>query len=246
MIGLVPFLMAGDGGIDFTLECLLEMDLAKGGPPAFVELGIPFSDPVADGPVLQAAAGRALAAGTTPNDVFRLAERYRDAGGQTPLLAFSYANPLLRGPVESTARRLHDAGFAGAMIPDLPLEEWRPFARALRDRALAPIPFAAPTTSDARLAESLEHGAGFLYAIGRLGITGKSTAFTPELIERLDALWQISHLPVAVGFGIATAAQVRALDGHADLAIVGSALVEHIHQAGSPSGARDFLEQLRS
>lgn len=257
---LVPFLMAGDGGIDRTLAILLELDQCKPGPPAYVELGIPFSDPVADGPVLQAASKRALDAGTTPADVLHLARRYRDAGGRIPLLAFSYSNPLFQASIDKTVGDLVDAGFAGALVPDLPLEEWRPFARAMAHSNLAAIPFAAPTTCPERLAESLELGGGFLYAIGRLGTTGQATAMDSALLERLSQLRSSSRLPVAVGFGIRTAQHIRALRGHADLAVVGSALVEAIHTGIAESDvlpspgnhtlaahiARQFLEDLQA
>ena len=249
--GIVPFLMAGDGGLERTLEVLFALDAADGGPPAAVELGIPFTDPVADGPVLQAAAGRALSAGTTPDGVLELARDYRRAGGTTTLYCFSYANPLVGRGAQDGAARLQEAGFDGAMIPDLPLEEWRPFAEALVECGLAPIPFCAPTTSRRRLAAMLELGRGFLYAIARLGTTGSATQLSPGLMRRLDELHHLSPLPVGIGFGLRTRSEVEALAGHVDLAIVGSALVDAIHNAGpstarAAEAARHFLTQLRS
>jgi tryptophan synthase alpha chain len=257
---LVPFLMAGDGGVDRTLAVLLELDHCKPNRPAYVELGIPFSDPVADGPILQAAAKRALKAGTTTADVFQVASRYRDAGGTIPLLAFSYCNPLFQVSLEQTVQDLADAGFAGALVPDLPLEEWRPFAAAMSQRNLAAIPFAAPTTCPERLAESVQLGGGFLYAIGRLGTTGQATSMDGALLQRLAQLRSDSRLPVGVGFGISSAVHIQALRGHVDLAVVGSALVEAIHRGATESGAsspltthtkaariaRQFLEALQA
>jgi tryptophan synthase alpha chain len=248
--------MAGDGGLDRTLALLRALDTAEGGPPAAIELGVPFTDPIADGPLLRAAADRALAAGTTLTGVLELVWRYRAGGGKTPLYCFSYANPLIARGASEGAKRLLDSGFDGALVPDLPLEEWRPFAEAQLDLGLAPIPFCAPTTSPKRLAAALELGRGFLYAIARLGITGSSTAVSAELLARLDDLSAASPIPVGVGFGLRTRDAVAALAGHADLAIVGSALVDTIHRAalaagpGSPTeraatAARHFLTRLQ-
>ena len=246
--GLAPYVTAGDGGLDLTLDVLHALEEAGA---SCVELGVPFSDPIADGPVLQAAAQRALDAGTTVDGILDLVRRFRAGGGTLPILFFSYSNPLFVRGLEGAARELADAGADGLLVPDLPVEEMGPWSGAATAAGLAPVGFVTPTTSDARVARAAEASRGFVYVIGRTGITGARTelgdAATQEFLGRVAAR---SCLPLGVGFGIRSADQVAAVAPHAALAIVGSALVQHLFEARSQGGdpaqaARGFLDGLR-
>ncbi len=228
--GIAPYITAGDGGLDCTRGLL---EALEAGGAACVELGLPFSDPIADGPVLQAAAQRALDAGTTLDGVLDMVREYRAAGGDLPLALFSYTNPLVhgRGGFERCAGRLADAGLDGVLIPDLPIEEAAPFDAAAAQAGLASIHFVAPTTTPERVARAAEASRGFLYVIGRMGVTGGATQLGGAALETLTRVRAATRLALGVGFGIRNAEQVRALAPHAELAIIGSALVDAIHHA---------------
>jgi tryptophan synthase alpha chain len=251
--GLAPYVTAGDGGMDTTLAVLRGLDRAG---VACVELGLPFSDPVADGPVLQAAAERAIAAGASFDRVLDLIARFRGESprGQAPIVLMGYANPLLRRGWEGSCKALAEAGADGVLVADLPIEEGATLAAAAEKAGIAAIFFAAPTTADERLAAAVRLSRGFLYAIGRLGVTGARASVDPAQEGFLDRVRAAAgELPVAVGFGLSTAEQVRAVAAHADLAIVGSAMVDRIHRAFTASGgdsesaaraAEDFAREL--
>ena len=236
--GIAPYLTAGDGGFARTRSLLEAVERAGA---SCVELGVPFSDPIADGPVLQAAASRALDGGATLDGVVRCVRDYRARGGALPLICFSYLNPLLSGGVEARLDELADAGFDGLLVPDLPVEESGALSEAARGRGLTLSLFCAPTTSPERLAEAAERTTGFLYVVGRVGVTGRSTAVGDETSTWLGAVRAAAPgVPLGLGFGLRTPEQVASLRGRAELAIVGSALVDAIHHAGaaaSPSGA---------
>ncbi|MFT5734886.1 MAG: tryptophan synthase alpha chain, partial [Planctomycetota bacterium] len=228
---------AGDGGLDLTLELLRAMEDAGAG---CVELGVPFSDPIADGPTLQAAAERSLEAGTTLDGIERTVRAFRDGGGTVPILAFSYVNPLLSGGAAGGLNRrfasLRKAGFDGVLIPDLPIEEAPGLAALAENHGLCTTLFCAPTTADDRLKRAAEATRGFLYVVGRTGVTGANTEVSQTSESYLQRVRSLSgETPLGVGFGIRTAAQVAAVSEHAELAIVGSALVAAIHEAGSTS-----------
>ena len=233
--GLAPYVTAGDGGLETTLAVLRALDRAGA---SCVELGLPFSDPIADGPVLQAAADRALAAGTTFDGVLEMLARFREKSA-LPVVIMSYANPLLRRGWEVSARAIREAGGSGLLVADLPVEEGDAMRDAAEDAGIAPIFFVSPTTSEERMVRAIEASRGFVYAIGRFGVTGARTELDPGCQAFLARVRGWSNgLPVAVGFGIATAADVRAAVEHADLAIVGSALVKRIHVALESGGGR--------
>lgn len=246
--GLAPYVTAGDGGLERTLDVLHALEAAGA---ACVELGVPFSDPIADGPVLQEAAQRALAAGTNVDGVLDLVARYRRAGGELPILLFTYSNPLLVRGLESAAAGMREAGADGLLVPDLPLEEMEPWSAAATEAGLAPVGFATPTTSDRRITRVAELSRGFVYVIARTGITGARTDLADERTQAfLARVRACSSLPLGVGFGIRSADQVAAVTPHAALAIVGSALVKHLHETGSGGGdvaaaAGEFLAALR-
>ncbi len=237
--GVAPYLTAGDGGFARTVLLLEAVERAGA---ACVELGVPFSDPIADGPVLQAAAARALDGGATLDGVIRCVRDYRAGGGALPLICFSYLNPLLSGGVEARLDELAEAGFDGLLVPDLPVEESDALAEAARRRGLTLSLFCAPTTSPDRLAEAARQTTGFLYVVGRVGVTGRSTAVGDEIGDYLGAVRVAApRVPLGLGFGLRTPEQVASLCGRAELAIVGSALVDAIHRAGAaaPSSEAD-------
>jgi len=251
--GVAPFLTAGDGGLERTLACLRALDRAGA---ACAELGLPFSDPIADGPVLQAAADRALEAGTTYASVCELLRAFRagDAhhpASALPIAIMSYSNPLLVRGLERSARELASAGADAWLVPDVPLEEGDELRAAGAAAGLACIAFVSPTTDDARLERAAHASRGFLYAIGRFGVTGTSTDLDGDAQSFLARVREAcGELPLAVGFGIDTPAKVRAAVRHADLAIVGSALVQHVHEVGGDAcaaagAAEHFVRDLR-
>jgi len=240
--GLVPYLTAGDGGLEYTLSCLracAEADVA------LVELGVPFSDPMADGPILQAAAQRSLDGGTTLEGILEVVRRFR-AESQLPIALFTYANPLYRMGLFEAARALKDAGVDGVMVPDIPLEESAPMREAMNASGLTLTLFVAPSTKPDRLKQIAALSQGFLYVIGRMGVTGRSTeaGSSEDLLARvLDQ----SQCPVGLGFGLREPSQVASALKQADLAIVGSALVNHLHQSNYGDGVCfDFLNHLMS
>jgi len=256
--GIAPYLTAGDGGSDVTLAILRE--LAERDVPC-VELGLPFSDPIADGPLLQAANDRALAAGTTFEEVLEILSRFRrggrgELGRDLPVIVMSYSNPLVRRGWGNAVRALARAGADGLLVADLPIEEAGAMSSAARMAGIAPIFFVAPTTSEQRMTTAIQMSRGFVYAIGRLGVTGARTELDDAAQAFLARVRQVAGgLPVGVGFGISNASEVGAALKHADLAIVGSAFVEHVHQAVSQAApprrldaarvaAREFLQVL--
>ncbi|MCP4093456.1 MAG: tryptophan synthase subunit alpha [Planctomycetes bacterium] len=244
--GVAPYLTAGDDGLENTLA---ELHALERGGAACVELGIPFSDPIADGPALQAAADRALKAGTTLNSVLQMIKDYRAAGGQLPIALMSYANLLVRNKLGETAMEIADAGANALIVPDIPIEEGAALEQACAAAQLCPIFFAAPTSPQSRVVEAGQRSRGFLYVVGRVGVTGGSTSFDEETQSFLKQTRELSQAPIAVGFGIATAEHVRAATQSADLAIVGTALVRHLHEVGQAGGnraqaAQQFVEDL--
>ena len=231
--GLAPYVTAGDGGLERTRLVLEALDAAGA---TCVELGIPFSDPIADGPVLQAAAQRSLDAGTTLDSVVAMVRDLRAGGCELPLLCFSYFNPLYSRGLERACAELAAAGLDGVLVPDLPVEEAGTLVDAARREELCTIQFVAPTSTPERRRTAIASSSGFVYAIGRLGVTGARTELSPAALEYLQEVQAASDLPVAVGFGIVGADQVRAVTEHCDLAIVGSAIVKQLHSTAPGSG----------
>lgn len=233
----VGFVTAGDPSIERTVEVALE--LQKGGVD-ILELGVPFSDPLADGPVIQRASERALRRGTTLAGVLEAVRAIRRAS-ELPLLLFSYVNPLLRYGLPALAAEATDAGVDGVLVTDLPPEEATEWLRVARDADLDTVFLAAPTSPPERLTRVADASRGFVYAVSRTGVTGERDALGAEARPLVDRLHERSEVPVALGFGISTPQQVRAAADVADGVVVGTTLVRFLEE--HPNG--DVAEQVR-
>lgn len=232
-LGLVAYITAGDPSLDATRRIALAA--AEAGADV-IELGVPFSDPLADGPVIQRASERALAAGTTLAGVLDLVSEVRKSSA-VPLVVFSYFNPILQMGLERFAAQAQSAGADGVLVTDLPPEDSGDYLHAMLARGLDTIFLAAPTTGDARMKRIAEVSSGFLYVISRTGVTGEREALADELPALLRRARQATSLPIAVGFGISLPGHVSLLGGLADAAVVGSALVAEVERAKSPDEA---------
>jgi tryptophan synthase alpha chain len=236
-MGLVPYLTAGDPSLAATESFVLA--LAAAGADV-IELGVPFSDPVADGPTIQRAIERSLAAGTTLRGVLDLVRSLR-AKTDVPLMLFSYYNPVLQMGLDRFAAEAAAAGADGALITDLTPEEAGDYRAAMRKHSLDTIFLAAPTSTDERLARIAEVSSGFLYVISRTGVTGAKDTLPDDLPALIRRTRRATRLPIAVGFGVSLPGHVSLLGGLADAAVVGSALVEEIERAGSVEAASQAL-----
>ncbi|MEQ1573968.1 MAG: tryptophan synthase subunit alpha [Vicinamibacterales bacterium] len=237
--GLVTYITAGDPDLDRTEGILRALDRAGAD---VIEVGVPFSDPLADGPVIQRATERALASGTTLVGVLDLVRRVRTAV-TAPIVIFSYANPILRLGAEQFADQAREAGVDGVLVLDLPIEEAGEFRGLLAERGIDTILLLSPTTSDVRLLRAAEMGSGFLYAISRLGVTGARDVLADGAEQMVRRIRAVSELPVALGFGISKPEHVRAVGQWADAAVVGSALVSVIAAAGTSSDLNTRVEE---
>ena len=236
-MGLVAFITAGDPSLEATESFVLALDAAGAD---VIELGVPFSDPVADGPAIQRSSERALSAGTTLSGVLDLVASIRRKS-EVPLVLFSYYNPVLQMGLDRFARRAADAGADGVLITDLTPEEAGDYRGIVHAHGLDTIFLAAPTSTDERLPRIAEVSSGFLYVISRTGVTGAREYLPEDLPALVRRVRRASGLPIAVGFGISLPGQVSVLGGLADAAVVGSALVQEIEQASSVDGAREAL-----
>jgi tryptophan synthase alpha chain len=226
--GLVTYVTAGDPNLVRTTGILRALD--RSGADV-LEVGVPFSDPLADGPVIQRATERALASGTTLTGVLGMVGSLRDEV-RAPIVIFSYANPILRLGAERFADQAREAGVDGVLVLDLPIEEADEFRGLLALRGIDTILLLSPTTTDERLRKAAALGSGFLYAISRLGVTGARDAVADGAEEMVRRIRAVSSLPVALGFGISKPEHVREVGRWADAAVVGSALVNVIAEAG--------------
>jgi len=224
--GFIPFITTGDPDLVTTERLLVE--LAKAGADV-IELGVPFSDPVADGEVIQRASERALRNGVTLQDALRCAMNVRPQI-DVPIVLFSYFNPLLQFGQEQLAAAARQAGIDAVLVTDLIPEEAESWTENLLRHQLDPIFLVAPTTSDKRLARIAQQAHGFIYAVSRAGVTGERDEMTRDAEALVKRVRSVSDLPVAVGFGISTVEQVRAVWRFADAAVVGSAIVKQIEK----------------
>jgi tryptophan synthase alpha chain len=236
-VGIVAYITAGDPSLDASHKFVLALE--EGGAD-IIELGVPFSDPLADGPTIQRASERALKSGASLAGVLDLVRRIRRSS-QIPLVLFSYFNPILQMGLEKFANAAAQAGADGVLATDLTPEESEDYRRILHAQNLDTIFLAAPTSTDERLKKISACSTGFLYLISRTGVTGAKDALPDGLPTLLRRTHEFTDLPVAVGFGISLPGHVSILGGLADAAVVGSALVSEIENASSPEAAANAL-----
>jgi tryptophan synthase alpha chain len=227
-VAFIPYLTAGDPSAARTVELVLTL---CGCGADLVELGVPFSDPLADGEINQRAAQRALASGTHLDGVLQIAAQVRGKSG-TPLLLFSYFNPILRMGVQEFSRRAADSGIDGVLVTDLPVEEGREYRSILEAEGLEPIFLAAPTTGAERLQEVGKASGGFVYYVSRPGVTGERDSLPEEARGKVEEIRRITGKKVAVGFGISRREHVTQVASFADGVVVGSALVRVVEETG--------------
>jgi tryptophan synthase alpha chain len=248
--GLVVYLTAGDPSLEVTREIALE---AIDAGAAVIELGVPFSDPLGDGPVIQRAMERAVASGTRLKDVLGLAKEIRAARPVAGIVIFGYLNPILRHGLSRFVDDAAAAGVDGVLVLDLIVEEAREYLAEMERVNLAPIFLAAPTSPDERLQAIAAASKGFIYAISRTGTTGKQQSMTSDARALVDRIRRFSEtggrkLPVAVGFGISNAEHVAQVGEFADAAVIGSAIVELIESSTpetAPGAVARFIKGLR-
>ena len=233
---LVTFITAGDGDTAANLDALVA------GGADVIELGMPFTDPMADGPAIQAANLRSLGKGTTTREVLLIADEFRTRHPEVPLVLMGYANPMIRRGPEWFAGECKGCGIDGVICVDIPPEEDPELGPALRAAGVDLIRLATPTTDAARLPAVLEGSSGFLYYVSVAGITGKQQAALDSIERNVSRIKQSTDLPVAVGFGVRTPEQAAAIARVADGVVVGSALVELVAQHGA--GAPEHLRRL--
>jgi tryptophan synthase alpha chain len=240
---LVAYVTCGDPDLSTTREIVLS---AIDAGARTIELGVPFSDPVADGPVIQRASERALRNGTTLAQVLELARDIRKQTPRTGLIVFSYLNPVLRLGLSRFCAAAADAGVDGALITDLTVEEAGDYLRAMRARDLATIFLAAPTSTDQRLKRIADVSRGFVYAVSRTGVTGTREEVAADARDLVRRLRKFTRLPIAVGFGISTPTQFAEVGEFADAAVVGSAIVQAIERAGRERAPQAVAELIAS
>jgi len=240
---LVAYVTCGDPDLKTTREVILAAIEAGA---SVIELGVPFSDPLADGPVIQRASERALKHGTSLEHVLKLAAEIREHSQSVGLVIFSYLNPILRMGLARFCQIARLAGVDGTLITDLPIEESAEYLREARKNDLATIFLAAPTSTDQRLKRIAEVSSGFIYAISRTGVTGERQQMSADASGLVNRIRRFSKLPVAVGFGISTPAQFAAVGKFAEAAVVGSAIVHVIEQnpAREAASVSEFIRQL--
>lgn len=241
---LIPFIMGYDGGAELTLQ-LLET-LANNGAD-IIEIGIPFSDPMADGVVIQAAGLRALKAGASLKGILEIVKSFRAKNNATPIILMGYYNPIYRYGAEAFCKDAACAGVDGTIIVDLPPEEEAEITPDLKKHKIDFIRLIAPTSTGERLKKLCASASGFIYYIAVAGITGGKSATPDELKKRMADIREHTKLPIAIGFGIKTPEQAAALKNIADAVVVGSALVEHVHKAADKAqSAASFIKSLRN
>ncbi len=240
---LVAYVTCGDPDLATTRDVVLA---AIDAGADVIELGVPFSDPVADGPVIQRASQRALQNGVTLAHVLKLAAEVRQHAQSTGLIIFSYLNPILRMGLEKFCKVARHAGVDGALLTDLPVEEASDYLREMRRNELATVFLAAPTSTDERLKRIAAASSGFVYAVSRTGVTGARQQLPEDAQKLVHRLRKHTKLPIAVGFGISTREQFAAVGEFADGAVIGSAIVETIERNPGKEAASvaEFIKQL--
>ena len=239
----IPFITAGDQGITTTEKYIRTM--AKAGA-SLIEIGIPFSDPVAEGPVIQTASKRALSTGITTDDIFEMVQRLRtgDDALTLPLVFMTYMNPIYVYGVESFMKRCEEVGVQGVIVPDCPFEEKQVLGKQAKEHGVSVISLIAPT-SEQRIKDIAADAEGFVYCVSSLGVTGMRSDIKTDIESIVQQIRQYTDIPVAVGFGISTPDQAKAMAHVSDGAIVGSAIVKQIGEWGQ-NGEEKLYEYIRS
>jgi tryptophan synthase alpha chain len=237
---LIAYITAGDPTPEQTPALVAALE--RGGVD-LIELGVPFSDPIADGPVIQRGADRALKAGTTVKKVLEIARQIRETS-QIPLLLFTYLNPVLRYGLDKLARDAKAVGIDGCLLTDLSVEEAGPYVAAMRSAGLDTVFLAAPTSTHARLKLVAEYSTGFVYLVSRTGVTGERAALSDALGGLIDEVRSVTGLPLAAGFGISTPEQAAQVAQMADGVVVGSALVRLVEEGADLGRIEDFARSL--
>ena len=237
---LIAYITAGDPSPDRTPELVAALE--RGGAD-LIELGVPFSDPIADGPVIQRGSDRALKAGTRVSTVLDIAAEIRKRS-EIPLLLFTYMNPVLHYGLEALARDAATRGIDGCLLTDLSVEEAEPYVGAMRNAGLDTVFLAAPTSTQRRLELVAKYSTGFVYLVSRTGVTGERSTVSDAVTPLVNAMRKVTALPLAVGFGISTADQVRTIGMIADGVIVGTAVVRVVEQFVASADLPAKLEAL--
>ena len=240
---LVAYVTCGDPDLE-TTRLIVGAVIDSGA--AVIELGVPFSDPLADGPVIQRASERALKRGTSLEQVLTLAAQIRERSQSVGLIIFSYLNPILQMRLEKFCKVARLAGVDGALVTDLPVEEANAYLIEMQKNDLAPVFLAAPTSTDARLKRIAAASRGFVYAVSRTGVTGARKQVSEDAQTLVRRLRKFTRLPIAVGFGISTPEQFVAVGEYADAAVVGSAIVETVERnlGNEPASVGEFVRRL--
>ena len=236
--GMVAYLTAGDPSPEATPGLVAALE--RGGAD-LIELGVPFSDPVGDGPVIQQAGDRAIAAGTTLAKILQMAVEIRKTS-EIPLLLFTYLNPALRYGFLRLSRDAKAAGIDGCLLIDVSVEEAAEYVKVMREQELDTVFLAAPTSTDERLKLVAEYSSGFVYMVSRTGITGEQTNIADSALPLIERMRAFTDLPLAMGFGVSKPEHVAALAGHVDAVVVGSAIVRQIHE--DPAKLEAFVRDL--
>ncbi|MEY4082800.1 MAG: tryptophan synthase subunit alpha [Pseudomonadota bacterium] len=224
---LVPYFTAGDPSPDLVVDLLKAMVSAGAD---VIELGVPFSDPMADGPVIQRASERALAKGVSLDDCLKWVADFRKENQQTPIVLMGYANPIERFGQKAFAQAAASAGVDGVLVVDYPPEESEEFSALLKSVSVDPIFLLAPTSTESRMAQVGRLGGGYLYYVSLKGVTGAGHLDTADVAQKVGVVRQHTDLPIGVGFGISDAASAKAVSEHADAVVIGSAIIKLMEQ----------------
>ncbi|MEW5249067.1 tryptophan synthase subunit alpha [Microbulbifer discodermiae] len=240
---LVTYIVAGDGGVDHTVSLMHQL-VASGSD--LIELGVPFSDPMAEGPVIQRGHERALAQGTSLRRCLQMVGEFRKGDSDTPVILMGYANPIEKMGAQSFAEAAQAAGVDGALTVDLPAEEAGPLNELLKERGLRNIFLLTPTTSEERMRTICGLASGFVYYVSLKGVTGAGNLDPVSVGEKLHQIRRLTDLPLCVGFGIKDGASARLVSEHGDGAVVGSVLVAAVGESATADAARQAVAELVS
>ncbi len=232
----IPFIMGGDPDYETSLSIIKKLPSAGAD---IIEVGIPFSDPMADGPTIQAAGQRSLKSGTTLDKILKMVREFRKTDKFTPIILMGYFNPILQKGVKIFSCEAIESGVDGVLLVDLPIEEENEVYKDFKSTGLSLIKLVAPTTSKERMKKIASHASGFIYYVSITGITGTKSANFSNIKSSVKQLKNLAKIPVAVGFGISSTSQVKEAAGIADAVVVGSALVKIIAKNGKRKNVAD-------